>query len=47
MANTRKKEMAVPVGDPLGNIATPIPLGVTLLDFIKWALPYVLVEDEG
>ena len=47
MANNGKSEVAVHVRDPLGNIVTPIPLGVTLPDFTEWALPYVLVEDDG
>ena len=35
------------VKDPLGNIVTPKSLGVTLLDFTEWVLPYVLVEGDG
>ena len=46
MANTRSKEVAVHARDPLGNIVTPIPLGVTVRDFTQLALPYVLVEDD-
>ena len=30
-----------------GNIVTPMPLGVTLPDFTEWALPFLLVEDDG
>ena len=47
MANTWGKEVAVQVRDPLGNIVTPIPLGVTLPHFTEWPLPYVFVEDDG
>ena len=47
MANTRKDEVSVRVKDPLGNIVKPRLLGVILPDFTKWALPYVLVEDNG
>ena len=47
MANTRNKALAVRVRDPLGNIVTPSPLGVTLPNFTERALPYVLVEDDG
>ena len=46
-ANTLKKALAVQVRDPLGNIVTPKSLGVTLLDFNEWVLPYVLVEGDG
>ena len=33
--------------DPLGNVVKPHLLGVILPDFTQWALPYVLVEDDG
>ena len=47
MANTRKDEVSVRVKDALGNIVKPRLLGVILPDFTEWALPYVLVEDDG
>ena len=47
MANTRKDEVSVRVKYPLGNIVKPRLLGVILPDFTEWALPYVLVEDNG
>ena len=47
MANTRKDDLAVHVKDPLGNVVKPHLLGVILSDFTEWALPYVLVEDDG
>ena len=47
MANTRKDEVSVYVKDALGNIVKPRLLGVILPNFTKWALPYVLVEDDG
>ena len=47
MANTRSKAPPVQVRDPLGNIVTPPTLEATLPDFNEWALPYVLVQDDG
>ena len=47
MANTRKDEVSVRVKDALGNIVKPRLLGIILPDFTEWALPYVLVEDDG
>ena len=47
MANTQKHEVLVRVKDPLGNIVKPRLLGVILPDFPEWALPYVMVEDDG
>ena len=47
MAKTRKDDVAVHVKDSLGNNLKPQLLGVILLDFTEWALPYVLVEDDG
>ena len=47
MANTRKDEVVVRVNDPLGKIAKARLLGVILPDFTEWALPYVLVEEDG
>ena len=47
MANTRKDEVSVYVKDARGNIVKPRLLGVILPDSTEWALPYVLVEDDG
>ena len=47
MANTRKDEVFVFVKDARGNIVKPRLLGVILPDYSEWALPYVLVEDDG
>ena len=47
MANTRKDEVSVRVKDPVGNVVNPRLLVVILPDFTEWALPYVLVEDDG
>ena len=47
MANTRKDEVSVSVRDARGNIVQPRLLEVILRDFTEWALPYVLVEDDG
>ena len=47
MANTRKDEVSVSVRDAQGNIVQPRLLGVILPAFTEWALPYVLVEDDG
>ena len=47
MANTRKDEVSVSLRDARGNIVKPRLLGVILPDFTEWALPYVLVEDDG
>ena len=47
MATTRKDEVSVSVRDARGNIVKPRLLGVILHDFTEWALPYVLVEDDG
>ena len=47
MANTRKDEVSVSVRDARGNIVQPRLLGVILPHFTEWALPYVLVEDDG
>ena len=47
MANTRKDDVVVHVTDPLRNTVKPHLLGVILPDFTEWALPYVLVEDDG
>ena len=47
MANNRKDEVSVSLRDARGNIVKPRLLGVILPDFTDWALPYVLVEDDG
>ena len=47
MANTRKGDVALHVKDPPGNIVKPHLLGIILPDFTEWALPYVLVDDDG
>ena len=47
MANTWKDEVSVSVKDARGNIVKPRLLGVILPDFTEWALPYILVEDDG
>ena len=47
MANKRKDEVSVSLRDARGNIVKPRLLGVILPDFTEWALPYVLVEDDG
>ena len=47
MANTRKDALAVHLRDVHGNADTSRPLGVTLLHFTEWALPYVRLEDDG
>ena len=47
MANTRKDEVSVSVRDARWNIVKPRLMGVILRDFTEWALPYVLVEDDG
>ena len=47
MANTRNDEVSVRVKDAQGNIVKPRLLGVILPDFTEWALPYILVEDDG
>jgi hypothetical protein len=47
MANNRKDEVSVSLRDARGNIVKPRLLGVILPDFTEWALPYVLVEDDG
>ena len=47
MANNRKDEVSVSLRDARGNIVNTRLLGVILPDFTEWALPYVLVEDDG
>ena len=47
MANNRKDEVSVSLRDARGDIVKPRLLGVILPDFTEWALPYVLVEDDG
>ena len=47
MANTREDQVSIYVKDAPGNIVKPRLLGVILPDFTEWALPYVLVENDG
>ena len=46
MASNTSKKLQMLMTDIPGKVVVPKHLGVNLLDFTEWALPYVILKDE-